>query len=140
MEPKLTPKQLDEGSSAVVNFKQYLKDQIKFRKTHKDVNKANEVLSLLIEAEGLEQKIGSIEVGKLADLTAIDMSSIALKPIYNPLSQLIYNCTSANISNVWIDGKRILQNKELLNFKMPELERKVDIWKEKIMSLASKIS
>ena len=54
MEPKLTPKQLDEGSSAVVNFKQYLKDQIKFRKTHKDVNKANEILSLLIEAEGLE--------------------------------------------------------------------------------------
>ena len=54
LEPNLTPKQLDEGSSAVVNFKQYLKDQIKFRKTHKDVNKANEILSLLIEAEGFE--------------------------------------------------------------------------------------
>ena len=54
LEPKLTPKQLDEGSSAVVNFKQYLKDQIKFRKTRKDVNKANEILSRLIEAEGLE--------------------------------------------------------------------------------------
>ena len=89
---------------------------------------------------GLEHKIGSIEVGKLADLTAIDMSSIALKPVYSPVSQLIYNCTSAHISNVWIDGKRILQNKELSKFNMPELERKVDIWKEKIMSLASKIS
>ena len=89
---------------------------------------------------GLEHKIGSIEVGKLADLTAIDMSSIALKPVYNPVSQLIYNCTSTNISNVWIDGKRVLKNKELPKFKMPELERKVDIWKEKIMSLASKIS
>jgi len=54
LEPKLTSKQLDEGSSAVVNFKQYLKDQIKFRKTHKDVNRANEILSLLIEAEGLD--------------------------------------------------------------------------------------
>ena len=54
LEPKLTSKQLDEGSSAVVNFKQYLKDQIKFRKTHKDINKANEILSILIEAEGLE--------------------------------------------------------------------------------------
>ena len=54
LEPKLSPKQLDEGSSAVVSFKQYLKDQIKFRKTHKDINKANEILSLLIEAEGLE--------------------------------------------------------------------------------------
>ena len=54
LEPKLTNKQLDEGSSAVINFKQYLKDQIKFRKTHKHINKANEVLSLLIEAEGLE--------------------------------------------------------------------------------------
>ena len=54
LEPKLTHKQFDEGSTAVINFKQYLKDQIKFRKTHKDINKANEVLSLLIEAEGLE--------------------------------------------------------------------------------------
>ena len=54
LEPKLTHKQFNEGSSAVINFKQYLKDQIKFRKTHKDINKANEVLSLLIEAEGLE--------------------------------------------------------------------------------------
>ncbi len=54
LEPKLTPKQLDEGSTAVVNFKQYLKDQIRFRKTHKDINKANEILSLLIESEGIE--------------------------------------------------------------------------------------
>ncbi len=54
LEPKLTPKQLDEGSTAVVNFKQYLKDQIRFRKTHKDINRAHEILSLLIEAEGLE--------------------------------------------------------------------------------------
>ena len=54
LEPKLTRKQFNDGSSAVINFKQYLKDQIKFRKTHKDINKANEVLSLLIEAEGLE--------------------------------------------------------------------------------------
>ena len=54
LEPKLTHKQFDEGSTAVINFKQYLKDQIKFRKTHKKINKANEVLSLLIEAEGLE--------------------------------------------------------------------------------------
>ena len=54
LEPKLTHKQFNEGSSAVINFKQYLKDQIKFRKTHKKINKANEVLSLLIEAEGLE--------------------------------------------------------------------------------------
>ena len=54
LEPKLTPKQLDEGSTAVVNFKQYLKDQIRFRKSHKDLNKDHEILSLLIEAEGLE--------------------------------------------------------------------------------------
>ena len=54
LEPKLTPKQFDEGSSAVINFKQYLKDQIKFRKTHKEINKDNNILSLLIEAQGLE--------------------------------------------------------------------------------------
>ena len=89
---------------------------------------------------GLEQKIGSIEVGKLADLTAIDMSSIVLKPVYNPVSHLIYNCTSANVSNVWIDGKQILQNKKLVGFRMPELERKVEKWKEKIKSIALTVS
>ncbi len=89
---------------------------------------------------GLEHKIGSIEVGKIADLTAIDMSSIAIQPVYNPVSQLIYNCTSANVSNVWIDGRHILKNKELLRFKMSDLERKVEKWKGKIMSLASMMS
>ena len=54
LEPKLTSRQLDEGSNAVVNFKQYLKDQIKFRKNNRKLNKDNEILSLLIEAEGLE--------------------------------------------------------------------------------------
>ena len=78
---------------------------------------------------GLEQKIGSIEVGKLADLTAIDMSSIALKPVYSPVSQLIYNCTSANISNVWINGKQILQNGKLVGFnRKSELQTAVDLW------------
>ena len=89
---------------------------------------------------GLENKIGSIEVGKLADLTAIDMSSIALKPVYNPVSQLIYNCTSANISNVWIDGRHILKKRELKKFDVSELERKVEKWTAKIKALTSTIS
>ncbi len=54
LEPKLTSRQFDDGSNAVVNFKQYLKDQIKFRKAHKKLYKDNDILTLLIEAEGLE--------------------------------------------------------------------------------------
>ncbi len=41
-------------------------------------------------AMGLDQEIGSLEIGKQADLIAVDLSGPECQPLYNPLSQLVY--------------------------------------------------
>jgi len=57
------------------------------------------------QALGLSDEIGSLEVGKAADLTAIDLSGLAQQPIYHPVSQLLYTCNAAQVSDVWVAGK-----------------------------------
>ncbi|MEH6492957.1 TRZ/ATZ family hydrolase [Halopseudomonas sp.] len=57
------------------------------------------------QALGLSDEIGSLEVGKAADLTAIDLSGLAQQPIYHPVSQLLYACNAAQVSDVWVAGK-----------------------------------
>ena len=84
---------------------------------------------------GLEQNIGSIEKGKEADLTAIDLSSIIHQPIYNPVSQLIYNCTANDITNVWIKGKQLLKNRQLCLFEAGDLDKNVENWKTRILNI-----
>ncbi len=64
-------------------------------------------------ALGMEDSIGSIETGKLADLTAIDLSACNSQPVYHPLSQVVYGSASNQVSDVWIGGRRVLENHQL---------------------------
>jgi 5-methylthioadenosine/S-adenosylhomocysteine deaminase len=57
------------------------------------------------KALGLDDKIGSIEVGKLADLTAIRISDIEMQPCFNPISHLVYVAGREHVSHVWVAGE-----------------------------------
>lgn len=62
---------------------------------------------------GLDDVIGTIEIGKLADLTAIDLSGPTFAPMYNPLSQLIYTATGRDVSDVWVNGEHRVKARQL---------------------------
>ena len=55
-------------------------------------------------ALGLDHLIGSIEVGKLADLTALRIADVETLPCFDPLSHLIYACGREHVSHVWVAG------------------------------------
>jgi 5-methylthioadenosine/S-adenosylhomocysteine deaminase len=55
-------------------------------------------------ALGLGDSIGSIEVGKKADLIGVDLSHLATQPVYDPVAQLVYASNSLQVSHVWVDG------------------------------------
>lgn len=57
------------------------------------------------KALGLDQKIGSIEVGKLADLIAVNLDEMALQPCFDPVSHLVYVAGRENVSHVWVNGQ-----------------------------------
>jgi 5-methylthioadenosine/S-adenosylhomocysteine deaminase len=56
------------------------------------------------KALGLGDKIGSIEVGKLADLTAVKLSDINMQPCFDPVSHLVYVAGREQVSHVWVNG------------------------------------
>ena len=64
-------------------------------------------------ALGLEERIGSIEVGKQADLCALNLNSPETQPLHNVVSQLVYAASSRQVSDVWVAGKRLLAEGKL---------------------------
>lgn len=61
----------------------------------------------------MEEKIGSLEVGKLADIIVIDTKSPNMLPIYNPYSALVYSANSGNVRHAIIDGKLVMQDRQI---------------------------
>lgn len=67
-------------------------------------------------AMGLEREIGSIEVGKKADLVMICTNEPHLNPVdqVNPYSLLVYSARSSDVCLAMVDGKILMENRELL--------------------------
>ncbi len=81
---------------------------------------------------GLEREIGSLEVGKKADIIILDLHRPHLQPIYNIVSQLVYSATGADVRDVIIDGKLVMQERQLLTIDEETILQKVQEWQEKI--------
>ena len=56
------------------------------------------------KALGMDDKVGSIEIGKLADLTAVRMNDLTMQPCFDPISHLVYVAGREQISHVWVSG------------------------------------
>ena len=88
-------------------------------------------------ALGLDHQIGSIEVGKFADLTAVRISAVETLPCFDPLSHLIYACGREHVSHVWVAGdlrfERSNQQAGLYaNIEPNELKEIVLLWQSKL--------
>jgi 5-methylthioadenosine/S-adenosylhomocysteine deaminase len=81
---------------------------------------------------GLADKIGSLEVGKQADIASIDLSAPNFQPVHNPLSQIIYSASGHQVSNVWIGGRKKMHENELIDINLDLLMSKVRQWQDKI--------
>jgi 5-methylthioadenosine/S-adenosylhomocysteine deaminase len=76
---------------------------------------AHEVLKMATiggaRALGLEEVTGSIEVGKAADLVRLDPSSPSLTPSYDPVSSVVYAASRADVVDVWVAGRRVVEDR-----------------------------
>lgn len=61
-------------------------------------------------ALGLEHQIGSIEVGKKADLALLDFRNVFASPVHNPVSALVYAALGNEPEAVIIDGRVVLRD------------------------------
>lgn len=72
-------------------------------------------------ALGLEQEIGSLEVGKKADLVVIDFNRLHTTPAINPVSTLVYAATGGEVDMVMVDGKVVVEQGKLLTMNEREV-------------------
>ena len=84
------------------------------------------------KALGLDEKTGSLEKGKSADLIAIDMDTLTTLPMFNPISHLVYACQRNQVTDVWVAGKQLVKNAALTTIDVTELKRKVADWQHRL--------
>lgn len=83
-------------------------------------------------AMGLEAEIGSLEVGKAADIVAFDLSGLAQQPIYDPVSQLIYATGRDCVKHLWVGGKQLLDDRQLTRMDEQQLSATAAAWGRRI--------
>ena len=77
------------------------------------------------KAIGLGNEIGSIEVGKQADLIIIDTDKPHLTPLYNPVSHIVYAAQGSDVRDVLVAGKMLVKDRKLLTLDLDDILQKV---------------
>ena len=114
-------------------------------KLHKGVTKDPTVLNakqaLLMatrwgaEAVRMEDKIGSLEKGKYADIVLIDINQPHLNPLYDPYTQIVYSSKGCDVDTVLVGGEIKVLNKKVIPLDKDYLLEKASFWKEKIKQI-----
>jgi len=86
-------------------------------------------------ALGWNERIGSLEAGKQADLCAIRLDALETQPMYNVISQLIYAAGRHQVSDVWIAGERRLRDGALVDLDVGELRATAQRWRERLAAI-----
>ncbi len=71
-------------------------------------------------ALGLEDRLGSLEVGKQADLIVVDGSQPHMVPLYNPFSHLTYVAGGADVRTAIVNGRIVMEDRRVLTFDVEE--------------------
>ncbi|WP_319205278.1 amidohydrolase [uncultured Ilyobacter sp.] len=106
---------------------------------------ANEILEMATiggaRVLNLDHEIGSIEIGKKADLVLFETDSINMQPIYDFYSVLVYSANPGNIDTVIVDGEILVKNKKIFQEKNnpSKIIEELKALKNKILETANKL-
>ena len=54
---------------------------------------------------GLSQHLGSLEAGKRADFVVVDLSGVAVQPVYDPIQTMVYSASRQNVRATYVGGR-----------------------------------
>jgi len=84
------------------------------------------------KALGLEAEIGSLTVGKSADIAAIRLDGIETQPLFDPISDIVYAASRHQITDVWVAGRQLLNRRELTTIDQGTIRDKATAWRERL--------
>lgn len=83
-------------------------------------------------ALGLDDLIGSLLVGKAADLVAVSLAGVETQPVYHPVSQLVYAAGRDRVTDVWVAGRHLLKGRQLTTVDEEDVLGRAGQWRTKI--------
>lgn len=89
------------------------------------------------KALGIDHLTGSLSIGKAADVVAVDLEALETQPLYDPISQLVYAASRQQVTDVWVAGKRILNQRQLTTFDLDDLKLKIALWQARLTRCSS---
>lgn len=84
------------------------------------------------QAMGLADSLGSLKIGKTADLCAVSLDDWALQPCFDPASHLIYVAGREHVSHVWVAGECRVNAHRLVDFDPVALRAVINLWQNKL--------
>jgi 5-methylthioadenosine/S-adenosylhomocysteine deaminase len=89
------------------------------------------------KALGLDQEIGSLETGKRADVTVVNLAALHSTPGTNdPVSTLVYSAQTSDVQHVIIDGQLLMKDRELLTLNEAEVVQEANRERVELMKRA----
>ena len=89
-------------------------------------------------AVGFEDRIGSIEPGKQADLVIVDMAPLETQPLHHVVSQLVYATGRHQVSDAWIAGRAKLRERRLVDMDEAALVANARQWRQRIAGIGQR--
>jgi len=86
------------------------------------------------EVLGLQNRVGSLEPGKEADIITIDLDSPHLLPVFDPVSHIVYAAKGSDVRDVFVRGNPIVLNKEPQTIDVEKLFVKVKVFNDRMRS------
>lgn len=83
-------------------------------------------------ALGRDQEIGSLDIGKQADMVAVDMNRLETQPVYDPVAQLVYAATRDQVTHSWVDGRCLMDQRRLTTLNEALILKDTQQWQQQI--------
>ena len=103
---------------------------------------ANQMLQMAsiegAKAMGLDKRVGSLEVGKRADIMALDLQQPSFCPLYNPISNMVYSALGNEVSFVMCEGKVLMESYQLKTLDEQKILKESELFAQKIKTFLSK--
>lgn len=87
-----------------------------------------------------EERIGSVEPGKRADLTLVETDSVQMFPCFNPYSALVYGANASNVHTVMVNGEILVENKALTRLDLKDIRAQLTREMKEFQKMAQEYS
>jgi 5-methylthioadenosine/S-adenosylhomocysteine deaminase len=77
---------------------------------------------------GLDGEVGTLESGKWADFCCVDLAGPATQPLIDPVTQLVLCGGRDIVSDVWVAGRQLLADGELIRLEWPGVAARANAW------------